>query len=149
MTPILGVHIKKEPIFLFCFVLFCFFVFLSPYRMTPFFNEILHRIPPTFFSGRHLYATFIFRCPPGVCMTEWHVWFKSFKSVTWLYCGTIMGQFNIYEMNVHCLIFFFLLMFLFVFVLNIWHAFFNTKFMCNHALCLLSVSLAFSVHVTQ
>ena len=138
MTPIFGVHIKKEPI-----------SFGAHTEWPPFFNEILHRMPPAFFSpvGTCTPLSYSGVPPGGLCMTEWHVWFKSFKSVTWLYCGSIMGQFNIYEMNAPCLIF--LLMFLFVFVLNIWHAFFNTKFMCNHAQCLLSVSLAFSVHVTQ
>ena len=144
MTPIFGVHIKKEPIF------FLFFVFFEPIPNDPFFQRNLTPNAPYFFSPVGTCTPLSYSgVHPGLCMTEWHVWFKSFKSVTWLYCGTIMGQFNIYEMNVHCLIFFFLLMFLFVFVLNIWNAFFNTKFMCNHALCLLSVSLAFSVHVTQ
>ena len=126
---------------------FFFFFFWAHTEWPPFFNEILHRMPPTFFSPVGTCTPLSYSgVPLGLCMTEWHVWFKSFKSVTWLYCGTIMG---LIFMKWMFIVWFFLLMFLFVFVLNLWHAFFNTKFMCNHALCLLSVSLAFSVHVTQ
>ena len=56
MTPILGVHTKKAPIF------------LVPTLNDPLFSTKSYTERPLFsFSGRHLYVTFIFEWPPGIC----------------------------------------------------------------------------------